>query len=160
MISTVLQRPHNKEVSDQYSSPSIIRVIKLRRMRWAGLVACMEDNRGAYRALVERCEGRRPLGKLKWVFKKWDREVWTGLIWLTTGIDGGRLWIGQRTFGFHRRRGISWLAEDLLVSKEDSATWSQSVSQSVCFLFVSLFVCLFICLKPRVNTACFVIDVI
>jgi len=63
-------------------------------MRWAGLVARMEDNRGAYRVLVERCEGKRLLGILKWIFKKWDGEVWNGLIWLTTGIDGGRLWIG------------------------------------------------------------------
>jgi hypothetical protein len=54
----------------------------------------MEDNRGAYRLLVEMCEGKRPLGILKWVFKKWGGEVWPGLIWLTTGIDGELLWIG------------------------------------------------------------------
>jgi len=63
-------------------------------MSWAELVIRMENNRGAYRALVERCEWKRPLEILQWVFKKWDGEVWTGLIWLTTGIDGGRLWIG------------------------------------------------------------------
>jgi hypothetical protein len=53
----------------------------------------MEHNRGAYRVLVERCEGKRPLGILQGVFKKWNGEVWNGLIWLTTGIDDGRLWI-------------------------------------------------------------------
>jgi hypothetical protein len=90
----VLRRLHNKKLSDQYSSANVIWVIKLRRMIWAGLVARMEDKRGACRVLVERCKGKRPLGILKRVFKKWDGEVWTGLIWLTTGIDGGRLWIG------------------------------------------------------------------
>jgi hypothetical protein len=54
----------------------------------------MGDNRFAYRALVERREGKKSLGILKWVFKKWAGEAWTGLIWLTTGIDGGRFWIG------------------------------------------------------------------
>jgi hypothetical protein len=64
-------------------------------MRWARLVALMEDKRGVHhRVLVERCEGKRPLGIIKWVFKKWDGEVWTGLIWLRTGKDGGSLWIG------------------------------------------------------------------
>ena len=54
----------------------------------------MEDNRGAYRVLVERCERKGLLGILKWVFKKLDGELWNGLIWLTTRIDGGRLWFG------------------------------------------------------------------
>jgi len=57
-------------------------------------MARMEDSRGAYKVLVERCEGKRPLGILKWVFKEWGGEVWSGLIWLTTWIYGGRLCIG------------------------------------------------------------------
>jgi hypothetical protein len=72
------RRLHNEELNDLYSSPNIIRVIKSRRMRWAGNVAYMREGRGAYRILVGRPEGRRPLGRprrrwiLKWIFKKWD----------------------------------------------------------------------------------------
>jgi hypothetical protein len=44
------------------SSPNIIRVMKSRRLRWAGHVARMGERRGAYRALVGKPEGRRPLG--------------------------------------------------------------------------------------------------
>jgi hypothetical protein len=47
-----------------YSSPSIGRVIKARRMRWAGYVACMGEVRGVYNILVGRPEGRRPVGRL------------------------------------------------------------------------------------------------
>jgi hypothetical protein len=57
------RRLHNEELNDLYSSPNIIRVIKSRRMRWAGHVARMGEGRGAYRVLVRRPEGRRPLGR-------------------------------------------------------------------------------------------------
>jgi hypothetical protein len=57
------KRLHNEELNDLYSSPNIIRVIKSRRMRWAGHVARMGEGRGAYRILVGRPEGRRPLGR-------------------------------------------------------------------------------------------------
>ena len=40
---------HNEELNDLYSSPNIVRVIKSRRMRWAGHVACMEEGRGVYK---------------------------------------------------------------------------------------------------------------
>ena len=43
---------HNEELNDLYSSPNIVRVIKSRRMRWAGHVACMEEGRGVHRVLV------------------------------------------------------------------------------------------------------------
>jgi hypothetical protein len=52
------RRLHNEELNDLYSSPNIIRVIKYRRMTWAGHVACMGEKRGAYRILVGRAEGR------------------------------------------------------------------------------------------------------
>jgi hypothetical protein len=45
---------HNDELHNLYSSPNIVRVIKSRRMRWAGHVACMEKGRGVYRVLVGR----------------------------------------------------------------------------------------------------------
>jgi hypothetical protein len=54
---------HNEELHNLYSSPSIIRMIKSRRMRWAGHVAGMGLKRNAYRILVEKPEGKRPLGK-------------------------------------------------------------------------------------------------
>ena len=46
-----------------YSSPNILRVIKSRRMRWAGHVARMDEEREAYRVLVRKPEGKRPLGR-------------------------------------------------------------------------------------------------
>jgi hypothetical protein len=54
---------HDEELRDLYSSPSIIRIIKSKRMRWAGLVARMGKKRNAYRLLVGKPEGKRPLGR-------------------------------------------------------------------------------------------------
>ena len=54
---------NNEELNDLYSSPNIVWVIKLRRMRWAGHVACMGEERGAYMVLVGKPEGKRPLGR-------------------------------------------------------------------------------------------------
>ena len=53
---------HNEELKDVYCSPSIVRVIKSRRMRWAGHVARMGVRRGVYRALVGKPEGQSPSG--------------------------------------------------------------------------------------------------
>ena len=54
---------HNEELIDLYSSPNIVWVIKLRRMGWAGHVACMEEGRGVHKVLVGKPEGKRPLGR-------------------------------------------------------------------------------------------------
>jgi hypothetical protein len=54
---------HNEDLHDLYSLPSIIRIIKLRRMRWAGHAARMGEKRSVYRLLVGKPEGRRPLGR-------------------------------------------------------------------------------------------------
>jgi hypothetical protein len=54
---------HNEELHDVYSSSSIIRIIKSRRMRWAGHVARKGEKRNAYRLLVGNPEGKRPLGR-------------------------------------------------------------------------------------------------
>jgi len=63
------RRLHNKELSDLYSSSNIVRVIKSRRMRWAEHVARMGEEKGVYRVLVGKPEGKRPLGRprLRWV---------------------------------------------------------------------------------------------
>jgi len=53
---------HNKELNNLYSLPNIVRVIKSRRMRWAGHVARMGERRGVYMGLVGKPEGKRPLG--------------------------------------------------------------------------------------------------
>jgi hypothetical protein len=59
---------HNVELSDRHSSPNIVRVIKWRRMRWAGHVARLGDKSGVFRGLVGKPEGKRPPGrpKLRW----------------------------------------------------------------------------------------------
>ena len=57
------RRLHNDELNDLYSSPNIVRLIKSRRMRWDGYVARMGEERGVYRVLVGKSEGRRPLGR-------------------------------------------------------------------------------------------------
>jgi hypothetical protein len=54
---------HNEELRDMYSSPSIIRIIKSRRMRWADHVERMGEKRNAYILLVGKPEGKRPLGR-------------------------------------------------------------------------------------------------
>jgi hypothetical protein len=66
------RRLHNEELNDLYSSPNIIRVIKSRRMRWAGHVARMGERRGAYRILVMRPEGRRSIGRPR---RRWEDNI-------------------------------------------------------------------------------------
>jgi len=56
---------HNEELNDLYSLPNIARVVKLRRMRWAGHVARMGEERGVHRLLVGNPEGKRPLGRAR-----------------------------------------------------------------------------------------------
>jgi hypothetical protein len=63
---------HNNELHSLYSSPNIVRVIKLRRMRWAEHVAHMGEGRGVYRVLVGRPEGKRPLGRPR---RRWEDNI-------------------------------------------------------------------------------------
>ena len=87
---------HNEELNDLYSSPNIVRVIKSRRMRWAGNVARMGEERGVYRVLVGKPEGRRPLGRprRRWVDNiRMDlQEVGCGYMdWIGLAQDRDRL---------------------------------------------------------------------
>jgi len=99
-ITGDLRRLHNGELNDLYASPNIVRVIKSRRMRWAGNVARMGEERGVYRVLVGKPEGRRSLGRprrrwvdnirmnlqevgcgyMDWIGLTQDRESWRTLV--------------------------------------------------------------------------------
>jgi len=68
------RRMQNEELNDLYSSPNIVWVIKSRRMRWAGHVARMGEERGVYRVLVGKPEGRDQWGDLAidgWIILGW-----------------------------------------------------------------------------------------
>ena len=93
------RRLHNEELNDLYSSPNIARVIKSRRMRWAGHVARMGEERGC---IGSWCGNRRvrvqwgDLGIdgciiLRWISRRWDVGIWNGLGWPRIGRGSGRL---------------------------------------------------------------------
>jgi hypothetical protein len=83
-----VEKLHNEELHDLYSLPSIIRKIKLWRMRWAGHVAPMGKKRNVYRLLVGKAEGKSPLGR--------PRHRWVDNIRMNIGEVGcGNVdWIG------------------------------------------------------------------
>jgi hypothetical protein len=62
----------NEELSDLYSLPNIVRVVKSRRMRWAGHAARMGEGRVVYRVLVGKPEGKSPLGRPR---RRWDDNI-------------------------------------------------------------------------------------
>jgi hypothetical protein len=90
---------HNEELNDLYSSPTIVRVMKSRRMRWTGHVARMGEGRSVYSVLVGKPEEKRPLRRPR---RRWEDNikadiqqmgcgVWTGLSWLRIETSGGHL---------------------------------------------------------------------
>jgi len=82
------RRMHKEELNDLYSSPNIVRVIKSRRMRWAGHVARMGEERGLYRVLVGKPEGKRLMGRPR---RRWVDNIRMDLQEVVCGyID----WIG------------------------------------------------------------------
>jgi len=87
------RRLHKEGLSDLYASPNIVRVIKWRRMRWAWHVARMGEERGVYRDLVGKPEGKRSLGRprRRWICRRWDVGIWTGLGWPRIETGGGCL---------------------------------------------------------------------
>jgi hypothetical protein len=86
---------HNEELRDLYSSPSIIRIIKSRSTRWAGHVARMGEKRNAYRLLVGKPEGKRPLGRPR---RRWVDNIemdlleigWGGVDWIGLAQDSDK----------------------------------------------------------------------
>jgi len=93
------RRLHNEELNDLYSSPTIVRVIKSRRMRWAGHVARMGEERGVLGSWLGNRRERdhwRDLGVdgwiiLGWISRRLDVGTWTGLGWPRIETGGGRL---------------------------------------------------------------------
>jgi hypothetical protein len=90
-------RLHNEQLYDLHSLPNNILIIKI-RMRWVGHVIRMGDRTDAYRVLVRRPDENKSLGNLsvegiilKWIFKKYEGEIGSGLIWFRIGTGGGRL---------------------------------------------------------------------
>jgi hypothetical protein len=90
---------HIEELNDLYSSPNIVRVIKARRMRWAGRVARTWEGRGVYRILVGKPAGKRPLERPR---RRWEDNIKmdlqelgcrsvNGLSWLWIGTGSGHL---------------------------------------------------------------------
>ena len=74
---------HNEELNDLYSLPNIVRVVKSRRMRWAGHVACMGEDIGVHRVLVGKPEGKMPLGRPR---RRWEDNIKMDL----QEVGGGR----------------------------------------------------------------------
>ena len=87
-----MEELHNMELNELYCSPNIVQVIKPRRMRWAGHVARMGEERWVYRVLAGKPEGRRPLGRPRhrWVnnIRKDLQEVGCGYMdWIGLAQD-------------------------------------------------------------------------
>jgi hypothetical protein len=92
---------HNDKLRSLYSSPNIVRVIKSRKIRWAGHVARMGEGRGVYRVLVGRPEGKRPLGRPR---RKWEDNI--KMDFRLIRIDGTN-WIRLALVRVHLRAFVS-----------------------------------------------------
>ena len=88
---------HNEELSDLYSLPNIVRVVKSRTMRWAGHVERIGERREVYRVLVGKPEGRRPLQRPR---RRWEDNIKMdleevgcgGMDWIDATQDRDRWW--------------------------------------------------------------------
>jgi hypothetical protein len=90
---------HNEKLNNLWPSPTIVRVIKIEKKEMGSTCGAYGEERGVYRVLVGKPEGKRPWGDtgldgriiLRRIFRKWDVGVWTGLSWLRVGTGGGHL---------------------------------------------------------------------
>jgi hypothetical protein len=100
---------HNEELRDLYFSPSIIILMKSRRMRWAGHVARMEEKRNAYRLLVGKPDRKRPLGRQR---RRWVDSIrmdlgeigWCGVDWIGLAQDRDK-WRAVMNLGVPQNAG-------------------------------------------------------
>jgi hypothetical protein len=100
-VTAEWRRLHNEELNDLHSSPSIVRVMKSRRMCWAGHVARMGERKGVYRVFVREAEGKNYLeyigvdGRiiLKGILKKSVVRAWNRLVGSRMGRGGAVLWM-------------------------------------------------------------------
>ena len=114
-VTGVWRKLHNEELSDLYSLPNIVRVVKSRRMRWAGHVARMGQGRGLYRVLVGKPEGKWPLGRPR---RRWEDNIKMDLQevgggcgdWMELAQDRDRWRV--MNLRVPKMRGISWLAAE------------------------------------------------
>jgi hypothetical protein len=92
------RRLHNEELSDLYSLPNTVRVVKSRRMRWTGHVAHMGTGRVGHRVLVGKPERKRPLGRPR---RRWDDNIKMNLQEVEGVVGTGWSWFRIRTCGGH-----------------------------------------------------------
>jgi len=115
---------HNEELNDLYPLPNIVRVVKSRRMRWAGHVARMGEDRVVQRVLLGKPEGKRPLGRPR---RRWEDNIKMDLqeveggrgewMELAQDRDRWRALVGTvRNFGFHKCGEFLDQLQSLLVS--------------------------------------------
>jgi hypothetical protein len=114
---------HNEELHNLYSSPSRIRIIKSRRMRWAGHVARMGEKRNVYRLLVGKPKGKRPLRRAR---HRWINNIKMDLLeiglsvvdWICLAQDRYR-WraLVKAAFGFHKILRIYRVAAQLVATR-------------------------------------------
>jgi hypothetical protein len=103
LIIKKIKKNANEELHNLFSLSNTIRIIKSRRVKWAGHVARMGAKRNAYSILVGKPEGKRSLGipRRKWkdniklILKKQNGVIRTGLVWLRIGTSGALLLIRQ-----------------------------------------------------------------
>ena len=113
-VTGELRKLHNEKLRELYSLPNIVRVVKSRRMRWAGHVAPMGEGRGVHRFLLWKPEGKRPLGRPR---RRWEnnikmdlQEVGEGGDWMewAQDTDGWRTLLSTvMNFRVHKVREIT-----------------------------------------------------
>jgi hypothetical protein len=108
----VWRKLHNEELRDLYSSPSIITIIKSRRMKWAGHVARMGEKRNAYRLLVGKPVAKRPLGRPR---RRWEDNIrmgfgevgWGNVDWIGLAKDRNR-WRAHVNLVLNLQETVDW----------------------------------------------------